>query len=129
MEMTKAQKIKLIEEIVPDLILESAMGYEWFSEDKRAINDIKSFNGDRFKEYIDNKFENNKYILEKKDTFEGYEGAGEEMWVVYSLTSKVDNSIVYFKMNGWYNSWDSNEWEGIDIVEPKEVKKIEWENI
>jgi len=127
MEMTKEQKIELIREVVPNMILDSAKEYQWFSGDEREIEDIKEFDGGMFKEYANRKTENENYILQEEESHGGYEGAGEEMWVVYSLTSKVDNSKIYFRLNGWYNS--SDEWEkDFDIVIPKKVIKIEWSN-
>jgi hypothetical protein len=130
MEMTKEQKIELIREVVPDMILESAKECKWFSGDASEIEDIKSFEGDIFKEYVSGKIENNEYVLGEEEAHGGYEGAGEEMWVVYSLTSKVDGSKIYFELNGWYNSWDSNEWErDFSIVIPQEVMKIVWRKV
>jgi hypothetical protein len=126
MSMTVEQKKELVEKIVPEMVLTAAQKCKWFSGDEREIEDIKYFNGDIFQEYADGKVENSEFILQQEESYGGYEGAGEEMWLVYSLTSKIDNSVIHFRMNGWYNSWDSSEWEGIDIVRPVEVKKIEW---
>jgi len=123
-EMTKEQKKELVKRIVPEMILKVAKESKNFHYSEQES--IENFNGDTFQEYVDNKIENENYILKTKESYGGYEGTEEVIKLVYSLTSKVDNSKIYFRINGWYNVWNNNEWSGFDIVEPKEVRKIEW---
>jgi hypothetical protein len=123
--MTVEQRRDLVEKIVPEMILVEAKKSEYFNN-SYTPEEIECFNGDTFQEYADGKVENEDFILELQESHGGYEGAGEEMWLVYSLEMKSDNSVIHFRINGWYNSWDCSEWEGIDIVDPKEVQKIEW---
>lgn len=59
--------------------------------------------------------------VEFEDSFGG-EGQGDDYWVVVKLDDR------YFRVDGYYSSWDGGELDGeLEEVVPKEVKKIEWE--
>jgi hypothetical protein len=125
--MTKEEQLELVKKVVPEIIIEDNKDNKWFSDEDRDY--IKSFDGDVFQEYA-NKIINDDYIIEEEDNFGGYEGAGDITYVVYSLTNLETNEKIYFKISGWYDSWNGTEWinEPV-IVGPKEVIKIEWEEL
>lgn len=61
--------------------------------------------------------------LKYEDSFGG-EGQGDDYWVVVKLEDR------YFRVNGWYSSWEGGELDGtLEEVTPKEVKVIEWETV
>jgi len=117
---------EFIKKVVPEMVLKKARETKWF--DEQEVEDIENFNGDTFQEYA-NKAENEDFILIEEASHGGYEGAGEDTWVVYSLNDKKSNERIYFQINGWYNSWDATEWADIIMVEPKEVIVIKWSKI
>ncbi len=51
----------------------------------------------------------------------GGEGDGEEYWIVFSLTK--DNVIKYFRVDGWYQSYNGGELEWSNMFEAKPVQK------
>lgn len=65
------------------------------------------------------------------DYFLGHEGGGENVYIVFGIakeeseeilhfgSSFVSDAIVYFKINGYYSSYDGVSWRGkAEIVEP-----------
>jgi len=123
--MTTDEKRKLIKEVVPDMVIESAKDRTWFREEDEEH--IRDFDGDSFQEAIRGNFTDGKYTLSYEEDFGGYEGAGEKTWVVYSLKDNETDEVIYFRLNGWYDSWNGTEWENdFVIVNPKEVIRIEW---
>jgi len=119
--------LELIKSIVPDMILVSAKSNKWYNDGEDES--IMDFNGDMFQEYYNNA-ENDTYNIELTKEFGGYEGAGEDTWLVFCLTYKETDEKVYFRLQGWYNSWDSTEWQNEPkIVQPVEVMKIEWKEV
>lgn len=56
--------------------------------------------------------------FEHQDSYGG-EGLGEEYWSVYSFTK--DDTTVYIKFDGWYQSYNGSEYQEWFFVEPKEV--------
>jgi hypothetical protein len=124
--MTKEEKVKLIKEIVPEMVIEKAKENRWFSPENEEY--IKDFDGDAFQDAFRGSFTDGKYTLACEEDFGGYEGAGETTWVVYSLKDNETKEVIYFRLNGYYDSWNGTEWEyDFVIVNPKEVVKIEWE--
>jgi len=123
--MTKDEKRKLIKEVVPNMVIESVKDNKWFCE--QDVDYIENFDGDAFQDAIRGRFTNGKYTISCEEDFGGYEGAGEKTWVVYSLKDNETDEVIYFKLNGWYDSWNGTEWENdFVIVNPKEVIRIEW---
>jgi len=123
--MTTDEKRKLIKEVVPNMVIENAKNDRRFYEEDADY--IENFDGDAFQNAIRGKFTDGKYTISYEEDFGGYEGAGEKTWVVYSLKDNETNEVIYFKLNGWYDSWNGSEWDGeIEIVEPVEVTVIEW---
>jgi len=125
--MTKEQKMELVKEVVPNMVIKSVRDNNRFN--KQDEDYVKSFDGDIFQECAQNS-ENDIYRLMEEESFGGYEGDGEDTWVIYCLINKKSDEKIYFKIHGWYNSWDGTEWnDEITIVQPKEVIKIEWKEI
>lgn len=58
------------------------------------------------------------------DTFGG-EDQGSNYWTVYHFT-KGDESV-YIKFHGWYASYDGAEYEGFNVVTPKEKTVMVYE--
>ena len=76
-------------------------------------------------EFANDEIEDLGYKISLEKDFGGYEGAGEETWKVFKLTS--DDSLTYFRINGYYSSWVATEWDdSIEIVEPREVTVIKY---
>jgi len=123
--LNKNEMENIVKEVVPDLVRENAKKNRYYDEDSYEVENIDSFNGDSFQEFADGA-ENDDYIIKEEETFGGYEGAGEETWIVYSLLNKKTQEKIYFEINGYYNSWDGTEWNNWAVVKPKEVKKIIW---
>ena len=60
------------------------------------------------------------------DSHGGHEGAGEEMWVVFSVTDGDVSRI--FRKDGYYASWDGSDWDGdFREVKPKLKTITVWE--
>ena len=47
----------------------------------------------------------------------GGEGMGEDYWVVWYFPT----ADIYVKFHGWYQSYQGSEYEGMYLVEPREV--------
>jgi len=123
--MTTDEKRNLIKEVVPNMVVESARDKRLFNE--QAEEYIRDFDGDTFQEAIGGRFTEGKYTISCEEHFGGYEGSGEKTWVVYSLKDDETDEVIYFKLNGWYNSWNGTEWDAeIEIVKPVEVTVIKW---
>jgi hypothetical protein len=57
----------------------------------------------------------------------GHEGAGEERWMVFSVTDS-DGSERTFRKSGWYGSYVGTEWGGdFEEVKPAEKTIRVWE--
>ena len=58
----------------------------------------------------------------------GCEGDGEYLAYILAVTQD-DGKIQYFRIQGRYNSWDSNDWWGSEFeeVEPTPVSTIRWD--
>lgn len=54
--------------------------------------------------------------MKMEDSYGG-EGMGEDYWVVWYFP----NLGIWVKFSGWYQSYDGAEYEGIYLVEPREV--------
>lgn len=53
------------------------------------------------------------YTLEYVEKEGGYEGGGEELWVVFKVGDQ------YFRKSGYYASYDGSTWDGaLEEVEP-----------
>jgi hypothetical protein len=50
----------------------------------------------------------------------GGEGQGDEYWSVYKFTDNVSGEQVFIKFDGWYQSYNGAEYEGLSVVQPKE---------
>lgn len=62
--------------------------------------------------------------IENLDGYGG-EGKGDTYWVVFKVT--VDNEEPEtWRRNGWYASYNGEEWEGWEQVKSVEVIKTEW---
>lgn len=51
-------------------------------------------------------------------------GDGHEQGTVFQHESGR-----FFKVTGWYSSWDTGEWETVEEVEPYEVTKIRYRKV
>lgn len=58
----------------------------------------------------------------------GGEGSGDQYYFVVSLTDN-NGKKTYWKYFGWYASYNGGEITEVVQVEPKEVIKIEWNNV
>jgi hypothetical protein len=112
--MKKDEVIKIIE----GSLLENGMpedqiteGYDGYAlEEYFEYSDVKPFNG---------------YTIQEIEHFGG-EGQGDEMWKVFSI-SKDGEKDAYFRVQGFYNSWNGTEWNyEIDLVQPYEVTVTQW---
>lgn len=56
----------------------------------------------------------------------GGEDQGSTYYAVYQF-SKDGEEDVYIKFHGWYASYDGATFEGFNVVQPKQVMKIEYE--
>jgi len=87
-------------------------------------------NGDRWLDYI---YEPGKdfegYSHQSVYTFGGGEGEGEEYWKVFELL-KDGEWVLYIRLNGLYNSWDSSQWDKrAEIVEKYEKVVTRWRSV
>lgn len=48
----------------------------------------------------------------------GYEGGGEDIWVVFKFDSKL------YRMTGYYGSWSGDEWDASTIIEVVPEEKV-----
>lgn len=57
----------------------------------------------------------------------GGEGQGDEYWIVFNAVS--DGQEQYFRIDGWYSSYNGSEFEDDDLFEvaPVERTYISWE--
>lgn len=71
----------------------------------------------------------NGYEFKNVETHGGHEGAGEEYWYVFSVTN--GESVVHWKVPGFYASHYGSEADLSDMYEVKPVEKtyIDWEAI
>lgn len=55
----------------------------------------------------------------------GGEGEGEKYWVLFQVEEE------FFKIDGYFNSWDGVNWEGSELykVTPVEVTVIEYQKV
>lgn len=75
-----------------------------------------------FRDYLGNKgFELASGTVKLSDEYVGV-GEGENLWVVFSVGDQ------FFKVVGYYSSWDGEDWDGADVeeVEPHEVVVIQY---
>jgi len=65
-----------------------------------------------------------------RERFGGYEGSGEEHYLVYEA-SKGGVVDSYWKVPGWYQSYHGSEteWDNIHQVKPVEKMVIDWEAV
>jgi hypothetical protein len=63
-----------------------------------------------------------------KERFGGYEGSGEEFYLVYEVSQNGEIHS-YWKVPGWYQSYNGaeSEWENIHQVKPVEKMIIVWD--
>lgn len=68
------------------------------------------------------------YVLKQVASTGGSEGDGEYMDVTFAIQNEDNYKDIlgYIQIYGRYNSWDSSEWEGFRVVEPKEVTTVEF---
>ena len=57
----------------------------------------------------------------------GGEGQGEEYWTVWKFTKSTDE--VYFKFQGYYQSYSGAEYDEYILVEPKEVLVTQYHEV
>jgi len=89
------------------------------SQDKFNINEGE------YQSYL-NTLCNDEYSLEVVDRFGG-EGQGDYYWYVIQIKDNKSNEKTFVRFNAYHNSWDGCDWDSdFEIVEPKEVLKIEW---
>ena len=58
-----------------------------------------------------------------KETHGGHEGAGEDHWVVLQVTEIETGNITFWKVPGFYQSYNGAELEIDNIYEVKPVEK------
>ena len=68
-------------------------------------------------------------VLFKEEVQKGGEGEGDEYYHVFSVM--LNNKKTYFKIQGWYNSWNGVDWDGSEAFEVTPVPKIiqDWEPV
>lgn len=68
------------------------------------------------------------YLLKAVAATGGSEGDGEYMDITYAIQKEYNclDVLGYVQLYGRYNSWDSSEWDGFEVVEPKEVTRVEF---
>ena len=73
-------------------------------------------------------YENDNYkVVSEIDSYGG-EGQGTERWNISRILDKKTNEVFFIRFDGYYESWNGTDWSGNDwnIVEPKEVKVVQW---
>lgn len=79
------------------------------------------------REHSDGAFEG--YSCSQIEDFGGCEGDGDEMWRIFELF-KDGELVLYFKLEGVYNSWGSSEWDKTAIiVEAYKVEVTKWKEV
>jgi len=84
--------------------------------------------------WLDFEYEAGSYVeiggwkITLKERFGGYEGSGEEHYLVYEV-SQNGALHSYWKVPGWYQSYHGSEteWDNIHQVKPVEKMVIDWE--
>ena len=73
-------------------------------------------------------YENDNYKVQSEVDSYGGEGQGEEYWTISRILDKRTEEVFFIKFDGYYESWDGSDFSNNDwnIVEPREVKVIEW---
>jgi len=70
-------------------------------------------------------WENDEYKIEAQyDTYNEWDG--NYGYSISLVTFKKENFEVYIKFNWTYSSWESEEWDNMEIVRPRKVNKIEY---
>ena len=109
---TKESLIKLIEMVGSEelKVLREGIKYSDFEYDEGAYVEI----GD--------------WKISLKERFGGYEGSGEEHYLVYEVSQNGELHS-YWKVPGWYQSYHGSEteWENIHQVKPVEKMIFVWE--
>ena len=61
--------------------------------------------------------------LQSRDEKGGFEGGGSEMYTIYSINEVDTNkTICYFKIEGYYDSWNGTSWDDSEIKLVKAVQ-------
>lgn len=94
-----------------------AYGYSSVDWSEVAYN----FNGWRPK-YPDGVIEGYDGTVEVVEDFGG-EGEGDQCHVVFKFTP-VDGSAQYFRVDGYYQSYDGKSWEDSDLHEVRAVERV-----
>lgn len=81
-------------------------------------------NEEEIKGFLDNEELN---FIEGMKTVDSYggEGMGEDYWVVWYFPV----ADIHVKFHGWYQSYEGSEYEGMYLVEPREVVVTQYFNI
>jgi len=108
------------------LIVATMLG-NGIQDDREAL-----FDGDDMDEYLIGT--TGSHIFKEEDSHGGYEGGGEEAWNVYSVREEnsedSDENKTFFRVEGYYNSWEGTEWGGdfkivTPYIEPVRKWKVE----
>jgi len=67
------------------------------------------------------------YWIKLTDTFGG-EGMGDYMWYIFEL-HKNDERVAFFRVSGYYDSWNGTDWENICIVGPELEYNTTWAKV
>jgi hypothetical protein len=95
----------LTDESLGYLVRESNMGERWYSK------------------YSDQWYERDwpltvaSGIVDIVDSYLGAEGGGENAYVVFSLTPTDGRDISYWRLHGYYSSWDGSSWDDDALTE------------
>jgi hypothetical protein len=57
----------------------------------------------------------------------GYEGAGEDVWVVFQF--KKDGQVTHIIFEGSYMSYDGSEYDSCHLVTPETIQVTAWRNV
>ena len=89
------------------------------------------FNGYELEEcfYGKDGFDYGGFNIILEDEFGG-EGQGDDIWKVFKIEDMETKEKTYFKVRGYYDSWNGTDWDGtITLAKPVEVTVIQWEDI
>lgn len=78
-----------------------------------------------FSGYVEDVKQMEGFHIDLEERFGG-EGYGEKYWNVFSLKKTNTEEVFYIKFDGWYNSHSGAEFDKEYMVEPEEVKVIQW---
>lgn len=97
-----------------DLVKSSEFSIYWDD----TAHDLCGSGAELYENNLTKELKEKGYVLKSEDGYGG-EGEGENYWGVFSVTH--NNEVTYFRLSGWYASYDGPE---VDIYDLEEVHKV-----